>query len=151
MPSLALFCQSTLPQRHSYAKTLAQQLHLPLIEEKTTDFSYWLIITDTQLQLQQTTHRTKPIYVDFLSAATEYQRHKGGGKNQLIARAVGIKAGYRPTVIDATAGLGQDGFVLASLGCTVCYLERSQIIAALLQDGLERLFSHSLGIPLRLL
>jgi 16S rRNA (guanine1516-N2)-methyltransferase len=42
-------------------------------------------------------------------------------------------------VLDATAGLGRDGFVLASLGCCVQCIERSAIIAALLQDGIDRL------------
>ncbi|OGQ95397.1 MAG: hypothetical protein A2521_06630, partial [Deltaproteobacteria bacterium RIFOXYD12_FULL_57_12] len=39
---------------------------------------------------------------------------------------------------DATAGLGRDAFVLASLGCSVHMIERSPVIAALLADGLER-------------
>ena len=41
-------------------------------------------------------------------------------------------------MVDATAGLGRDAFVLASLGCNVRLLERSPIIAVLLQDALER-------------
>jgi 16S rRNA (guanine1516-N2)-methyltransferase len=40
--------------------------------------------------------------------------------------------------LDATAGLGRDAFVLASLGCQVHLLERSPIVAALLADGLRR-------------
>ena len=43
-----------------------------------------------------------------------------------------------PTVVDATAGLGRDAFVLASLGCKVTLIERSPVVAALLQDGLTR-------------
>ena len=60
-----------------------------------------------------------------------------------MARAVGLKHGATPQVIDATAGLGQDGFVLASLGCRVQLLERSPIIAALLQDGWQRAAADS--------
>ncbi|TOM58423.1 16S rRNA (guanine(1516)-N(2))-methyltransferase, partial [Vibrio parahaemolyticus] len=41
-------------------------------------------------------------------------------------------------VIDATAGLGRDAFVLASLGCRVRMLERHPVVAALLDDGLQR-------------
>jgi 16S rRNA (guanine1516-N2)-methyltransferase len=41
-------------------------------------------------------------------------------------------------VLDATAGLGRDGFVLASLGCAVTLIERQPLIAALLEDGLAR-------------
>src|SRR5699024_10204201 len=41
-------------------------------------------------------------------------------------------------VLDATAGLGRDAFVLASLGCQMSLVEQSPIIVALLKDGLER-------------
>ncbi|HEY8332105.1 MAG TPA: class I SAM-dependent methyltransferase, partial [Pseudomonas sp.] len=41
-------------------------------------------------------------------------------------------------VLDATAGLGRDAFVLASLGCEVSLIERQPLIAALLEDGLAR-------------
>jgi 16S rRNA (guanine1516-N2)-methyltransferase len=41
-------------------------------------------------------------------------------------------------VIDATAGLGRDSFLLASLGAQVTMIERSPKMYALLQDGLER-------------
>ncbi len=34
--------------------------------------------------------------------------------------------------------MGRDGFVLASLGCEVTLVERQPLIAALLEDGLER-------------
>lgn len=56
----------------------------------------------------------------------------------MIAKAVGVQPGIRPRVLDATAGLGRDGFVLASLGCEVTLVERQPLIAALLEDGLER-------------
>jgi 16S rRNA (guanine1516-N2)-methyltransferase len=49
-----------------------------------------------------------------------------------------MQASALPYVIDATAGLGSDAFVLATLGCRVLMLERSAIIHALLEDGLER-------------
>ncbi len=68
-----------------------------------------------------------------------YRRLKGGGKNQLIAKAVGIKQGKRSlSILDATAGLGTDAFILASLGCTVHMVERSPVIAALLLEGMQR-------------
>jgi 16S rRNA (guanine1516-N2)-methyltransferase len=78
------------------------------------------------------------IYVDFASGAVAHRRKFGGGKGQSIAKAVGMKAGVTLHVIDATAGLGKDAFVLASLGCHVDMVERSPVAAALLEDGLER-------------
>ena len=41
-------------------------------------------------------------------------------------------------MLDATAGLGRDAFVLASLGCQVSLMERNPVVAALLENGLER-------------
>ena len=56
----------------------------------------------------------------------------------MVARAVGIRGSVRPSVLDATAGLGRDAFVIAALGCEVTLLERQPVIAALLEDGLQR-------------
>ena len=50
----------------------------------------------------------------------------------------GIQPGIRPRVLDATAGLGRDAFVLARLGCTLTLIERQPLIAALLEDALQR-------------
>lgn len=79
------------------------------------------------------------IAVDFSAGACQYRRLHGGGRGQPVARAVGLKKGNRiPSVLDATAGLGRDAFVLASLGCTVQLFERSPLVHLLLQDGLQR-------------
>ncbi|MEI6896305.1 MAG: class I SAM-dependent methyltransferase [Psychromonas sp.] len=80
------------------------------------------------------------VFVDFIAGATAHRRKFGGGKNQAIAKAVGLKAGVKIDVIDATAGLGRDAFVLASLGCHVTLVERSPVAAALLDDGLQRAY-----------
>ena len=48
-----------------------------------------------------------------------------------------MKGGQSPSIIDATAGLGRDAFLLASLGSQVTLIERSDIIHALLADGIE--------------
>jgi 16S rRNA (guanine1516-N2)-methyltransferase len=79
-----------------------------------------------------------PVRVDFVEGAAAHRRLFGGGTGQMIAKAVGVQPGVRPRVLDATAGLGRDGFVLASLGCSVTLIERQPLIAALLEDGLAR-------------
>jgi len=78
------------------------------------------------------------IKVDFVEGATAHRRKFGGGRGQDIAKAIGLKHGFTPHVLDATAGLGRDAFVLASLGCQVTLMERMPVVAALLYDGLER-------------
>lgn len=78
------------------------------------------------------------IKVDFVEGAVAHRRKFGGGRGQDIAKAVGLKHGFTPHVLDATAGLGRDSFVLAGLGCKVTMMERMPIVAALLKDGLAR-------------
>lgn len=79
-----------------------------------------------------------PIQVNFHTGSAAHRRQFGGGKGQMIAKAVGIQGQFRPRVLDATAGLGGDAFVLASLGCETKLHERSPIAHALLADGLAR-------------
>jgi 16S rRNA (guanine1516-N2)-methyltransferase len=83
------------------------------------------------------------IVVDFISGAVAHRRKFGGGRGQSIAKAVGLKQGVTPTVVDGTAGLGRDAFVLASLGCKVIMVERHPVVAALLEDGLRRAYEDS--------
>ncbi len=78
------------------------------------------------------------IRADFHGPKIRYRRQQGGGRGQMIAKAVGIRRGVYPLVLDATAGLGADAFVLASLGCHVILLERVPVVHALLKDGLAQ-------------
>ncbi len=84
-----------------------------------------------------------PVYVDFAEGRSRHRRLYGGGRGQPLARAMGLKKGETPRIVDATAGLGRDAFVLASLGCDVTLVERSPVIAELLRDGLERAAEHA--------
>ena len=75
--------------------------------------------------------------VDFVGAAVAYRLKHGGGRGEGIAKAVGFRKGQVTQVVDATAGLGRDSFLLASLGAEVTMIERSPQMHALLQAGLE--------------
>ena len=57
---------------------------------------------------------------------------------ELPVRAARIKGLAAPTLIDATAGLGEDSFLLAAAGFRVTMFERNPVTAALLSDALER-------------
>ncbi|MFZ5594401.1 MAG: class I SAM-dependent methyltransferase [Pseudomonadota bacterium] len=127
------------PALRAEAKEIAARLELPFVAAPSPDLTFLLTLTPTRLELRQTgSGAAGPVYVDFTGGAASHRRRYGGGKNQPIARAVGLKGGAAPSVLDATAGLGRDAFVLASLGCTVRMIERSPIVATLLQDGLRR-------------
>lgn len=121
------------------ARQLAEQLGLPGPDADQADAAFALQIGDAGLQLQERGPAAAgPVRVDFLEGAAAHRRLHGGGSGQMIAKAVGIQPGVRPTLLDATAGLGRDAFVLAQLGCSVTLIERQPLVAALLADGLRR-------------
>ncbi len=76
--------------------------------------------------------------VDFVTGAVGHRLRFGGGRGQDLAKAMGLRSGKTPTIIDATAGLGRDSFLLASLGARVTMIERSNKMHALLVDGMDR-------------
>ena len=120
------------------ARALARRLDLPLAC-MPGEYEILLRLTPRRLELVQTGRDAPgPVYVDFVSGTMGHRRRFGGGRGQLLAKAVGIKKDRLPSVTDATAGLGRDAFVLAQLGCQVRMLERSAVVAALLEDGLRR-------------
>lgn len=124
---------------YAQASTLAEELALPFTRDPIDDgFTYLLVLTPDRLALHsRSADSMGPVYVDFTQGALRHRRRYGGGRGQPLAKAVGLKRGSNPNVLDATAGLGRDGFVLACLGCRVRLLERSPILAALLRQGLR--------------
>lgn len=123
------------PEFSGAALALANELGLPCGGE--AEYALQLGISGLQLQ-ELGAGAAGPVRVDFVEGALAHRRQQGGGNGQMIAKAVGIRQGVRPTILDATAGLGRDAFVLAQLGCSVTLFERQALIAALLADGLRR-------------
>ncbi len=123
------------PKQQMEADALHQQL-ADLISEQPL---FNLELTEQQLQLRlNSPDAPGPIYVDFVGGKVAHRRQFGGGRGQPIAKAVGLKPGINPHILDATAGLGRDSFLFASLGCRVTMVEQSPVIAALLENGLQR-------------
>ena len=126
------------------ARALAHQLQLPLYRltkalKFATQYDYLLIEQNGSLSIAKTGKGApNPVAVDFASGAVDHRRKFGGGKGQDIAKAVGLNKRSDLSVLDATAGLGRDAFVLASLGCQVVLHERVEFVRALLKDGLYR-------------
>ena len=81
---------------------------------------------------------TQPLLVDFVGGAVAYRFRRGAGRDHPLVKASGFKNGNIATVVDATAGLGRDAFLLASLGAHVILLERSVEVHTLLKDGLAK-------------
>ncbi|HED19179.1 MAG TPA: hypothetical protein ENI74_06725 [Gammaproteobacteria bacterium] len=105
----------------------------------TPESGFYLELNEYGLALCQAgPHMPGPVRIDFVGGTMGHRQRFGAGRGQPLARAVGMKPGFNPDIWDATAGLGRDGFVLASLGCHVTLCERSPILAALLHDALLR-------------
>jgi 16S rRNA (guanine1516-N2)-methyltransferase len=75
---------------------------------------------------------------DFTGGAVGHRFRFGGGRGQALAKAAGMKGGKNPFVVDATAGLGADAFLLASLGAHVTLIERSPEMQRLLEQGMAQ-------------
>ncbi len=138
LPNTSVAVAAASPECRSQAEALSERLSLPLLDDPAqSELVLWQ--GAERLELRQSGPQVPgPVFVDFVEGALGHRRRFGGGRGQLVAKAVGIKPGRIPTVVDATAGLGRDAFVLAQLGCEVRMVERSPVIAALLADGMQR-------------
>jgi 16S rRNA (guanine1516-N2)-methyltransferase len=140
MVSIAISADRGIPK--TQLDQLAKQTSLPLLDQHT-QADYLLHINTEHLELRKIDSNHKKtkfesIYVDFLAGKTNHRRLHGGGKGQDLAKAIGLHKINNPTVLDLTAGMGGDAFVLATLGATITLLERNPITHALLNDALYR-------------
>jgi len=128
---------NTFPEK---SQTLSKQLNLPIcLESNSEQWLDWVNDKkDPMLKLALCAHKQGPVSIDFLSGKKAHRRQFGGGKGQPLVRAMGQLENGMPKIIDATAGMGGDSYVLASLGFEVQMIERSPIVAALLNDALNR-------------
>ena len=69
--------------------------------------NYSLQMKDQQLELaDQDEPAIAPVCIDFVSGKTSYRRKYGHAGGEAIGKAVGIKKGHRPNIVDPTAGWG---------------------------------------------
>ncbi|OUS15847.1 hypothetical protein A9Q88_09810 [Gammaproteobacteria bacterium 50_400_T64] len=145
------------------AKELAQTLQLPLLSSdqslsENVDFELrlgaeGLSLREQSLSSEAAVAKTRKaarrglkdkikvdVRCDFINGELRHRRLYGGGKNQMILKATGLNK-HKPSIMDLTAGLGRDSYVLATAGAKVTMFERQPIVAALLADGLQRLRS----------
>ncbi len=139
--SITIICPN--PKFYSRAVTISQRInsgHI-LVEDtkkKSSPF-YSLQVDENGVSLIDSNLASHgPIKVDFVNGSIGHRRRYGGGNGQAIAKAVGVSGVFLPSILDLTAGLGTDGFILASLGCDVELVERNPIIYCLLEDGIRR-------------
>lgn len=144
LPLITISCTASSDTILQKARALAKKLGLDFCDKKQCRNRYILTYTDEHLelgvneQLENCKEKHSPLFVDFIHGNAGYRHARNCTIKQPLARAVGIKSGFRPDIFDATAGLGGDGFVLACLGSNVILNERSPIIGALLEDAMQR-------------
>ncbi len=133
---LAVYCAE--PERLEASRALAERLGAPLLTG--AEGSCWprfaLCYRDGCLKLLDAAAiKLGGLCVEVDPRPGE-QHSYPAPKKDLIAQAVGRKT---HAIIDATAGWAQDGLALFRMGYQVTLIERSPVMAALIEDGLRRL------------
>ena len=129
-------------ENNSQAENLSKQLEIPLItrnEINSLKEGFFLAWCGNRLTLFDIQSPKKGLSIEFDARSME-QRSWPAPKTGSLAQAIGKKT---KTVVDATAGWGQDSFHIFRMGYQVVSIERSKIIAALLNDGFSRLESQN--------
>lgn len=138
------------PSRRDRAEVVAAQLGLPLAKKFNDPHPLHLAVAladdaDTdrlELRVVQPGHPLsagRGVFADLTQLDT--RSPAGRSLKTPLLKAVGINrrsGSERPRVLDATAGLGEDAWLLAAAGCAVTAVERQPVIHALLADALER-------------
>lgn len=123
------------------AAELSRSLQLPLLSPSqllASEFDFYLCFEAEGLSLYSTANKAPgAVRVDFTATRLKL-RAADSLKHQNLLKAVGIKGNKRPEILDATAGLAKDAYLLARFGCQVTLLERSAVVCALVADGLAR-------------
>lgn len=122
---------------HAQAARLVKWLRLPQVDSAQAAVLV-LRLDPERLSLCKPGDAELPgsLWVDFSGPKARHRLSHAG--QELLVRAARVRHTESPLVIDAAAGLGRDGFLLAAAGFRVRMCERNPVIAALLNDGLRR-------------
>lgn len=122
------------------ARRLASELDLPLTTaaDPTPARAVLLAVVPGRLELRLPDDPGRPVWIDLTKLDTSSPA--GRSRRQPLIRALGLKraAHPAPTVIDATAGWGEDSWLMAARGCRVLAVERHGVVLAMLRDALAR-------------
>ena len=115
------------------SQALSKRLGISVVNEKSTDGLY-LQFSNGALSL---TDNKMALCGDFSKLISRIRPNNLNG--EMIVKAVRIKNAQAPLrIVDATAGLGEDSFLLAAAGFFVDMYEYNTVIALLLEDALHR-------------
>jgi 16S rRNA (guanine1516-N2)-methyltransferase len=126
--------QSRCPHRKGEALALARRLSIQCVpDDRVPAGQLRLVLLEEGMQVWDEHSRRHGLNIDFRAI----DRRVGSGslsRKQPLARAIGKST---QTVVDATAGLGHDAFLLACLGFQVTAIERHPLIGVLLETSVQ--------------
>ena len=142
-PDIPVFINPNVDQQEcALLSAVAEKWQFAVVKSVPTGLA--IVVEDGKVAVKDFAEpKQQGVYVDFRSGSSLYRQQHGGGKKEPIAKAVGLKGRDSLQILDATPGLGRDAFVLVALGCEVTLMERSAVVAALLEDGIRRLAAAS--------
>lgn len=116
-------------------------LQLPLLPAGERRDGLALVCDETGLRLELRAGRQRTVLaISFLAGVLAHRAKINLARAEMLVRACGVPNDGSPwQVVDATAGLGRDAFLLATCGAGVTMLERHPVLALLLQEALHEL------------
>ncbi len=131
---MILFTQIDMLQDE--AKQLATSFSLTFSTDQSSLTDWFLELTDKGLQLHAPAYtKFSPLVIDFSSFSL---RAKQFNREDILARAMTKNKKESLHILDVTAGLGRDAFLLASIGHQVTLVERHPALAAMLSVAIAR-------------
>ncbi|WP_413569415.1 class I SAM-dependent methyltransferase [Bdellovibrio sp. HCB117] len=117
------------------AQYWASFLNCPVNPANKDDFFFHFFIEADRVYVRDQERRL--LEIDFDKNHLDYERKGHRGKNELIAKALGVAKGCRK-ILDLSVGLAVDSVFLTQLGFQVTGVERSPVLYALLKEAFEK-------------
>jgi 16S rRNA (guanine1516-N2)-methyltransferase len=128
---ICVISEDAMPMAASYAHFLKTSLNPKDIE----NYFFRLYVQSDAVFVKDADGRT--LEIDFDKNHLDYQRRGHRGKNELIAKALGVAKGSR-RILDLSVGMGIDSVFLTQLGFSVIGVERSPLLYLLLKEAFAK-------------
>lgn len=117
------------------AQEWAQFLQVPLNPSEPENYFFHFHVENDHVFVKD--REGRKLSIDFDENHLDYQRRGHRGKNELIAKALGVAKGTKK-VLDLSVGLAVDSVFLCQLGFQVTGVERSPVLYALLKEAFAK-------------
>jgi 16S rRNA (guanine1516-N2)-methyltransferase len=117
------------------AQMWSQFLKAPLNPANPQDYFFHFCVEGESVFVKD--HEGRKLAIDFDENHLDYQRRGHRGKNEMIAKALGVAKGSKK-ILDLSVGMAIDSVFLCQLGFQVIGLERSPVLYALLKEAFEK-------------